>query len=83
MIVSFGPYVMTNANDNATYHLAELYGTRLAIPTTRIKVRNFKKEDEPNLDGFKEDENNGKQGSKTEVNEGDIKDGNGSEEDKG
>ena len=82
MIVSFGPYVVTNANDNATYHLAELYGTRLAIPATRKKVRIFK-EDEPNLDGLNEDENNGEKGSKAEVNEGDIKDGNGREEDKG
>ena len=28
----FGPYVVTIANDNATYHLVELDGSRLAIP---------------------------------------------------
>ena len=28
----FGPYVVTSANDDATYHLAELDGTRLAVP---------------------------------------------------
>ena len=28
----FGPYVVTSANDNATYHLVELEGSRLAIP---------------------------------------------------
>ena len=26
----FGPYVVTSANDNGTYHLAELYETRIA-----------------------------------------------------
>ena len=28
----FGPYAVTSANDNGTYHLAELDGTRLAVP---------------------------------------------------
>ena len=28
----FGPYVVTGANNNGTYHLAELDGTMMAIP---------------------------------------------------
>ena len=48
----FGPYVVTSANDNATYHLAELDGSRLAIPIAGKRVKIFKKrQDEgPNLD---------------------------------
>ena len=55
----FGPYVVTSANDNATYHLAELDGTKLSVPIAGKRVKIFKKwhNDEPNLDDLEEDEN--------------------------
>ena len=48
----FGPYVVTSANDNGTYHLAELDGTRMAVPVAGKRVKVFKKqhEDEPDLE---------------------------------
>ena len=48
----FRPYVVTSANDNATYHLAELDGSRLAIPIAGKRVKIFKKrqDEDPNLD---------------------------------
>ena len=54
----FGPYVVKSANDNATYHLAELDGTRLTVPIAGKRVKIFKKrhDDEPNLDDLEEDE---------------------------
>ena len=41
-----------NANDNATYHLAELDGTRMAAPVPGKRIKSFKKqyEDEPGPD---------------------------------
>ena len=47
--------MVTTANDNGTYHLAELDGTRMAVPVAGKRVKVFKKrhEDEPdpnNLD---------------------------------
>ena len=47
----FGPYVVTGANDNETYHLAELDGTRMAISVAGKRVKAFKKrhEGEPDL----------------------------------
>ena len=39
----FGPYVVTSANDNRTYHLAELNGTRMTIPVAGKRVKAFKK----------------------------------------
>ena len=39
----FGPYVVTSGNDNATYHLVELDGSRLAIPIACKRVKIFKK----------------------------------------
>ena len=47
----FGPYVVTGANDNGTYHLTELDGTRMAIPVAGKRVKAFKKcyEAEPDL----------------------------------
>ena len=40
---------MTSANDNGTYHLAELNGTRLAVPVAGKRIKAFKKrfEDKP------------------------------------
>ena len=46
----FGPYVVTSANDNATYHLAELDGSRLAIPIAGKRVKIFKKRQDENPD---------------------------------
>ena len=45
----FGPYVVQSANDNGTYHLAELDGTRMTIPVARKRIKAFKKrhDDEP------------------------------------
>ena len=46
----FGPYVVTSANDNGTYHLAELDGTRMTIPVAGKRVKAFKKRHECELD---------------------------------
>ena len=35
--------MVTCANDNGTYHLAELDGTRIAIPVAGKRVKAFKK----------------------------------------
>ena len=45
----FGPYAATSANDNRTYHLAELDGTRIVVPVAGKRIKAFKKwhEDEP------------------------------------
>ena len=50
----FGPYVVTGANDNGTYHLAELNGTRMEIPVAGKRVKAFKKQHdhEPDLGGM-------------------------------
>ena len=70
----FEPYVVTSANDNDTYHLAELDGTRLAVPIAGKRVKIFKKRhnDEPNLDDLEEDESDQVLGH--EVNEEEEKD---------
>ena len=39
----FGPYVVTSTNDNATYHLAKLGGTRLGVPIEGKWVKVCKK----------------------------------------
>ena len=39
----FGPYAVQSANDNGTYHLAELDGTRMAIPVAGKRIKAFKK----------------------------------------
>ena len=67
----FGPYVVTSANDNATYHLAELDGTKLAVPIAGKRVKIFKKrhDNQPNLDDPNEDE--GKQMTSRGVDEQD------------
>ena len=48
----FGPYVVTSANDNGTYHFAELDGTRMAVPVAGKRIKAFKKRHkaEPNPD---------------------------------
>ena len=40
----FGPYMVKSSNNNATYHLVELNGTRLATPIAKKKVKIFKKQ---------------------------------------
>ena len=54
----FGPYVVTSANDNGTYHLAELDGTQLTVPVVGKQMKAFKKrhEDEPDLGSEEEDD---------------------------
>ena len=42
----FGPHTVTSANDNGTYHLAELDGTRLAVPVGGKWIKTFKKRNE-------------------------------------
>ena len=44
--------MVTSANDNATYHIAELDGMRIAVPVAGKRIKAFKKwyEYEPNLD---------------------------------
>ena len=42
--------MVTNANDNATYHLAELDGTRITIPVARKRIKAFKKRNEAEPD---------------------------------
>jgi hypothetical protein len=39
----FGPYVVTSVNDNGTYYLPELDGTRIAVPVAGKRVKAFKK----------------------------------------
>ena len=39
----FGPYVVQSADDNGTYHLAKLDGTRMAIPVAGKRIKAFKK----------------------------------------
>ena len=46
----FGPYVVTSANDNATYHLAELDKSRLAVPIAGTRVNIFKKRQDEDTD---------------------------------
>ena len=45
----FGSYTVQSANDNGTYHLAELDGMRMAIPVAGKRIKAFKKrhDDEP------------------------------------
>ena len=53
----FRPYTVTSANDNCTYHLAELDGTRLAVPVVGKRIKAFKKWHEDELDPGGEDDN--------------------------
>ena len=39
----FEPYVVMRANDNATYHLADLDGTRIAVSIAGKRITIFKK----------------------------------------
>ena len=50
----FGPYVVQSTNNNGTYHLAELDGTRMVILVAGKRIKAFKKghDDEPDLGGL-------------------------------
>jgi hypothetical protein len=56
----FEPYVETSVDDNGTYHLAELDGSRIAVPVAGKRVKAFKKrhDNEPDL-GIGESDNDG------------------------
>jgi hypothetical protein len=61
----FGPYVVTSVNDNGTYHLAELDGTKIAVPVTGKRIKAFKKrhKDSPDLEsGDRDDDKDGTDG---------------------
>ena len=53
----FGPYVVTSANDNGTYHLSELDGTRLTVPVARKWIKVFKKRHEDDPDPRSDNDN--------------------------
>ena len=55
----FEPYVVTSVNDNRTYHLAELDGTRMAVPVAGKRIKAFKKqhEDKPDPESMDSDDN--------------------------
>jgi hypothetical protein len=72
----FGPYVVTRVDDNGTYHLAELDGTRIAIPVAGKRVKAFKErhDGEPdarigwsNDDGSDDDEGDDTDGADGEI----------------
>ena len=46
----FGPYTVTSAKDNDTYHLAELDGTRIAMPVAGKRIKAFKKRHTGNME---------------------------------
>ena len=54
----FRTYMVTSANNNGTYHLVELNGTRMAIPVAGKRVKAFKKRHdcEPDLGGMDNDD---------------------------
>ena len=54
----FGPSVVTSANDNGMYHLAELDGTSMVIPVAGKRIKAFKRrhDDEPDLGGMISDD---------------------------
>ena len=46
----FGPYMVKKVESNATYFLAELDGTRLALPIAGKRIKIFKRREAPNLE---------------------------------
>jgi hypothetical protein len=66
----FGRYVVTSVDDNGTYHLAELDGTRITVPVAGKRVKAFKKrhDDDPELGiGFDDDNDNDTDGTDGEI----------------
>ena len=59
----FGSYVVTSANDNVTYHLAEIDRMRIVVPVAGKRIKAFKKRCEPELE---------EGGSKSEEPKGDV-----------
>ena len=45
-----GPYVVTSANDNGTYHLAELGQMQLAVPVDGMQIKAFRKQHEEEVE---------------------------------
>jgi hypothetical protein len=54
----FGPYVVTSVNHNGTYYLAELDGTRIAVPVAGKRIKAFKKrhDSDPDLESGESDD---------------------------
>ena len=54
----FEPYAVISANDNGTYHLVELDGTRIVVPVVGKRIKAFKKrhEDESDPDDMESDD---------------------------
>ena len=54
--------MVTSTNDNTTYHIVELGGTRIAVPVAGKRIKAFKKqyEDEPNPDCVREGDDPGR-----------------------
>ena len=69
----FRLYVLTSANDNATYHLLELDGTRISISVAGKRIKAFKKrhESEPEPE-VEEDEEANENEDPNEDPKGDI-----------
>jgi hypothetical protein len=67
----FGPYVVTSIDDNGTYQLAELDGTRITVPVTGKRVKAFKKrhDNEPDAEigGDDDESNNDTDGTNDEI----------------
>jgi type II secretory pathway pseudopilin PulG len=66
----FGPYVVTSVNDNGTYNVAELDGTRIAVPVTGKRIKAFKKRHEDNSDlerGESDDDRDGTDGDREDT----------------
>ena len=55
-----------NANDNGTYHLAELDGTRMAIPVAGKRIKAFKKRHDDEPDPISLDGSNDRSGAEEE-----------------
>ena len=55
--------MVTSANDNAMYHLAELDGTWIAVPVAGKQIKVFKKWHEDELDSDCEGEHNDPEGA--------------------
>ena len=55
----FGPYVVTSANDNVTYHLTKLDGSTLVVPIAGKRVKIFKKrqDEDPDLNHLDDEHN--------------------------
>ena len=52
----FRPYAVTSMNNNNTYRLVELDGTRIAVPVAGKRIKAFKKRHEDKLDPGSEDD---------------------------